>query len=320
MNPRHRRLVLPSLLAALVLVVVVVSLVREAKAATPPPAITPLGVIRDAQVTESSGLVISRLNADVAYTVNDSGNDSIVYTIRLSDGALVGRTTVYADWQDVEAVSIDGDGTLWIADVGDNETNRDHVSVYSLPEPGIGDHVRTPDVYDVRYADGPSDVETMLVNPRTGAKYLVSKRADGGRVYRLPKLRRNGEVEARPLRQKVAQFVTDGGITPDGKTAVLRSHGHAHYYDVSDWAGRGDARLPKQKQGESLAVDLDGHSYVVGTEGANSTLFRVQLTLAPTATKAPVATSTGDGSLTWWYVGFGVVVLLGGVAVVRYSR
>ncbi len=61
---------------------------------------------------------------DLAYTINDSGNAPIVFAIKISTGAVVGTTTITGNTPlDTEAIAIDGNGELWVADTGDNTRN-----------------------------------------------------------------------------------------------------------------------------------------------------------------------------------------------------
>ncbi|MET1134301.1 MAG: hypothetical protein ABWX60_12845, partial [Aeromicrobium sp.] len=124
MNPRRRRLLIPGLLVALIVVVLVASLVDRAEAATD----EPVAVLGDARITESSGLAVSSSHEGLAYTVNDSGNAAEVFAVDLATGDVVGVTTVRATFRDVEALAL-RDGTLWIGDVGDNRAERDDLAL-----------------------------------------------------------------------------------------------------------------------------------------------------------------------------------------------
>ena len=92
MNPRHRRLLIPGLLIALLVVVLVSSLARRADGAEAGPEI--VSRMSDPRITESSGLAISVKHDDLAYTINDSGNEPIIFAIKVSPGAVVGTTTI----------------------------------------------------------------------------------------------------------------------------------------------------------------------------------------------------------------------------------
>jgi hypothetical protein len=330
MNPRHRRLLIPGLLTVLIVVVLLTSLARSAKGATVAPGAAGqvVSTIGDPRIAESSGLILSMDHTDLAYTVNDSGNAPIVFAIRVSTGKTVGATTIRGGTLvDTEALSIDSHGTLWIADTGDNAGRRTDSALYSLPEPGEGSHTVTATRYPVSYADRPHNVEALLINPVTGAKFLASKGAPGGKFFELPtSLSTSSPNIAKLTATIVPAVVTDGAFTPDGRHAVLRTYGSMSVYDASDWKLLRGVELPKQEQGETIAVEAAGDSVLIGSEGKNSQLVRVPLdTSAPTAAEEKTVESGGpdDGNDRPWVpvvVVAGVLVVAAGVVVARRLR
>jgi hypothetical protein len=160
-----------------------------------------------------------------------------------------------------------------------------------------------PTSFRLRYTDRPGDAETLLVHPRTGRLYVVTKPLAGtARVYAAPE-----ELDAGGpnLLEQVAEaqteatgtpggpgigalantLVTAGDIAPDGSRVALRT-----YTDVYEWTVPGDdvaaafdgeptiTPLPEQQQGEGLAYTQDGAAVLVSTEGAQSPVHRVVLT------------------------------------------
>lgn len=319
MNPRHRRLLIPGLLIALLVVVLVSSLARRADGAEAGPEV--VSRMSDPRITESSGLAISVKHDDLAYTINDSGNEPIIFAIKVSTGAVVGTTTITENTPiDTEAIAIDGDGELWVADTGDNQERRTDVALYALPEPGTGDHSVAAERYPITYPGGPADVETLLINPRTGAKGVVTKGLFGGELLALPsKLAADRANEAKALGHDMPAMITDGSMSADGRYALLRSYSDAYLYDATTWKPIRSAPTPAQAQGESIAFERSQKSYLIGSEGANSALIRIPLTLpkaevvpTPTAKPTKQAGSTKDanragsgfaGSIWLWVVG-----------------
>lgn len=324
MNPRHRRLLIPGLLIALLVVVLLSSLARRADGAEAGPGV--VSRMSDPRITESSGLAISVKHDDLAYTINDSGNDPIIFAVKISTGAVVGTTTITENTPiDTEAIAIDGDGELWVADTGDNEERRTDVALYALPEPGAGDHSVAAARYPITYPSGPADVEALLINPRTGAKGLVTKGLFGGDLLALPsKLVANQTNEAKSLGHDMPAIITDGAMSADGRYALLRSYSDAYLYDATTWKPIRSAQTPAQKQGESIAIERSQKSFLIGHEGANSELIRVPLTLEgaepakpspkPEPTKAAASGNQNRdsggfaGSIWLWVVGGAALV------------
>lgn len=343
MNPRYRRLLIPGLLLALMVVVVVSALDRAAHAAAgPDPAsdgeATVVARLSDPDIDESSGLAISRKYPGLAYTVDDSGSGPVVFVIDLASGRTVGRTVVDgAAWTDVEALALGPGGTLWIADTGDNRARRDQVALYEITEPGAGQAQIVPRTYPFTYATGPVDVEAFVVNDDSSVT-LFSKGALGGQVFRLSADRTPGVLAtAVETGDRVPGLVTDAARYPDGSAIVLRTYGSAVLLDP-DLTEVASADLPPLRQGETIAVEAAARTYLIGSEGANSPLLRVPAVPRPLvqdaagtgASSAPAPESvTGDppagfavspaGGLTA-FVALAGLAWLGGFAASRSRR
>src|SRR4051812_20675447 len=100
------------------------------------PGVLQIGQIQNADITESSGIIPSRRKRGVFWTHND-GSKNVLYGIS-ADGAPAGQFTVTGaaldDWEDI-ASSV---GRLYIADIGNNNGNRNHSHVYAVREPRPG--------------------------------------------------------------------------------------------------------------------------------------------------------------------------------------
>ena len=86
---------------------------------------------------EPSGLAASLRNPGVFWTHNDSGDEARIFAVTV-DGKLLGEFSVGgADAVDWEAITIDGNGRLYIADMGNNFNNREDLVIYVVPEPEV---------------------------------------------------------------------------------------------------------------------------------------------------------------------------------------
>ena len=292
MNPRFRRLLIPGLLVVLLAVVLVASILDRSDGAEPgdPVDSTVVAQIDDPRITESSGLAVSTEHDDLAYTVNDSGNAPTVYAIRISTGKVVGTTSIRgATWLDTEAMAL-RDGTLWVADTGDNGRRRTNAALYTLDEPGPGDHTVTPRRFPVAYQDSPQNVEAIAVPPDSGPILLLSKVGAGGLVYRLPAtLRENAANVATPTRRATPAFTTDATYTADGKQVLVRNYPIAQVRDAATWRLIRTDVLPDQPLGETIALEPSGRSYLIGSEGQSSELLRIAFR-TDAASPSPVPT------------------------------
>ena len=281
----------------------------------------------DEDIFESSGLVD---RGSRVYTINDSGDDAVVYGVDPETGETVSRTTYAGGVADVEALAPGTDGTVWAGDIGDNARGRDDIAVYQVrPEDGQ----QPAREYRLSYPDGAHDAETLLVRPGTGRVFVVTKSPFGGTVYAAPRTLRSGTVNKLTPYARVPGLLTDGTFFPDGRHVLLRSYGGAAVYTFPGFVEVGSVRLPAQRQGEGIAVSRSGR-VLISSEGVRAPVLQVQLpaSLTTPPTRAPTTptppgpqpeTSSGPPrqAADWLGIGLVAVAVLGlGVAAVRATR
>jgi hypothetical protein len=252
-----------------------VAVAAAAVLADPAPRVQEVFHLADRDIDESSGLV---LHDGLVLTVNDSGGDPVVYAVDPSTGETVGRTTYSADEvEDVEALAVGPDGTVWVADIGDNGGDRDSVALYAVPGVGRGDRTVEAPRYELTYPQGPRDAETLLADPRNGRLYVVSKGLFGGHVFAVPQRLHEGSTNVlRPV-AAVDGLLTDGTFTADGAHALLRGYGRLYLADTSTWRYLADMPLPDQRQGEGIALAGDPQHVLLSSEGARTAILSVPL-------------------------------------------
>jgi hypothetical protein len=248
-----------------------------------------VSTILDPRINESSSLAISARFPGIAHTANDEGK-AVVYAIDIASGQTVGTTKLKGiTFTDPEAMAIDGQGTLWLADVGDNKKRRSSVVLYAFPEQGPGNHKVTPDCYPIVYSDGrPHNVEAFLLNPISGAKYLVTKRRKKpGALFALPaELRVGVENVAVDLGKPMPRKISDGAFTANGAWTVLTDGKQAHVLSAGTWTVAQTITLPPVRQGESLAFHPDGTGFLIGSEGKRSPLIWIAFDQATDTTES----------------------------------
>lgn len=241
-------------------------------------------VVADPRISESSALAVSPSDPSLLYTVNDSGHDPVVYTVDRASGDVVGTTTLLGldpDTLDTEALTVDVDGRLWVADTGDNYHRRDDQALYALPAPGRGDRQVTAQRYPLDYPAGNPDVEALLTDPVDGRLLLVTKGLVGGQVLGLPVAPPQGQTLAPDLVRglRVPGMVTDATALPATRgrdpAAVLRTYGSAYVYRLPGWQTVGQFALPRQQQGESLTALAGGRRLLAGSEGSPALIDHV---------------------------------------------
>jgi hypothetical protein len=266
-----------------------------------------LGRLDDDSLDESSGLAASRLNPGVVWTHNDSGDKPLVYAFDARGrGRGVWQVTGARlhDWEDIATGPgpETGRSYLYVGDIGDNKFARREIIVYRFPEPEVSDATaesgrRRPlateaaEAIRLRYPERAHDAEALLVHPRTGDLYVVTKVLGGpAGVYKLPVPFAAGAVNTLT---KVGEFtpptlagglVTGGDIAPDGRRLVLCDYANGYELRLPRGATDFDAiwrqpptkfSLGRREQGEGVAYAADGAAVFAASEGKRPPLVRV---------------------------------------------
>jgi len=229
-------------------------------------------------LVENSGAAQSFKQHGVIFTINDSGNDPLLFALDTA-GADRGAWRVHGatnvDWEATSVGPCGGSAPIvpgvampnecvYIGDTGDN--NEAHASrvIYRVPEPSAQQAAFTGDVtaeaLRFRYPDGPHDVEAMYVPPN-GFIYLITKRPrrDAARrlrpalVFELPpdSWGKPDLVVARlvdslavvpgsaPLR-----VITDAALSPDASVLAVRTYAQVYTFATDPATGRVIGAIP----------------------------------------------------------------------------
>ena len=268
-----------------------------------------LATLEERDVTESSGIVASRRNPGLFWTHNDSGDGPFLYAFDREGkrrGVWLVEGAQARDWEDIAAGPgpEPGRSYLYVGDIGDNGARRQEIVVYRLAEPEIlpedaRSSAREPrrtgaaEAIRLKYPDGAHDAEALLVHPRTGDLYVVTKSALGAAgVYKLSApftatgvstLKRVADLRLPGL---FGGFVTGGDISPDGRYVVLCDYLGAYELSVPDEkAGGFDAvwaqtqlaiDLGARGQGEAVCYAADGAAVYATSEKAPTPLIEAR--------------------------------------------
>lgn len=239
--------------------------------------------LKDKAITESSGLARSTYARGILYTHNDSGDSARVFAVAKSGKTravlrLKGASAV--DWEDIAAGP---KRSIWVGDIGDNRRARKQIVVHRFTEPKkLPRGGRTVTVatkkYTFRYPDRARDAEALLVHPRTGRLFIVTKSASGSAgIYRAPKKLSRTSTNKLTRIADAPDRITAGTISRDGKTRILGSYTHAYTYRGLT-SRPAVTPLPKRRQGESLEVNRRGTKILLGSEGVKSPVLEIPMT------------------------------------------
>jgi hypothetical protein len=315
-----------------------------------------LCVITDERLAEISGIVATE-KGYLAVPDGTSSAGRALQVFELNQRCRVSQRHSFArDPFDPEDMAVSRDGTLWIADTGDNALERDTVALWK-----ISADRSTATLHRLKYPDAKRDAEAILVQP-DGTPVIITKDLDGGGVAQIfvptgppqPKqtvpLKKVGELKyaftgtgGGPVGGLGQRLVTGAALSADGSRAVVRTYTDAYEYQVSGGnvvsaLTKGKpirTPLPGEPQGEAITYSIDGEYFVTASEASRTgdppRLYqyvpgKVSPTKDPGATKGGRAGWFGDlrlQDLKMIIAGVGVLgllMLLIGVFAIRRAR
>lgn len=266
-----------------------------------------VGTIKSSDVIESSGIASSRCQSDVFWAHNDSGDGAFLYAFNKAGDSLGTWRVQNAqnkDWEDI-ATWKDKNGKcfIYIGEIGDNDLLWPEHIIYQVAEPLIipGGTVSTKDnpsiteaggVLRFVYPDGDKNAETLMVHPRSGGIYVLTKEVSGpSGVYRI---KGDFSQSQRSTALKIVDLsvpnipnglLTGGDISPDGRSVVVCDYRQA--YELNLPAGSNDFDeiwkqkprafdIGKRKNGEAIGYSVDGSEIYATSEGRNSPIIVVR--------------------------------------------
>ena len=155
------------------------------------------GQMDDKDMEGASGLAYSRRQSGLLWTINDHGGPHSAFALG-EDGQKVAEASLQdiknVDFEDIASTVMDGVPMILVSDTGNNDFDREHLSILRFPEPDVssGENVEISrdDIEDlqVRYEGFSYDCEALAVDERTGDLFMFTKdrENDISEVYRYP--------------------------------------------------------------------------------------------------------------------------------------
>ena len=219
-----------------------------------------VGTLKAKKITESSGLAASHFIEDAYWTMNDSGNGSVVYLFGDAGQTLAEckvKDSQNKDWEAMSSFQRNDKHYLLVADVGDNVARRTRCELYVFEEPKFKPRKKKSyskklkaTKIEFTYQDGSRNCEAVACEPDGSAVYFVEKiflenkgRRNPG-VYKLSLPQATFgpmEEDADPpvaspaIAKRVAEFpfrgVTGMAISPNGNRLAIRNYLSAHLFE-----------------------------------------------------------------------------------------
>jgi hypothetical protein len=240
------------------------------------------------ELPEASGVAASRRTPGVFWAHNDSA-DPVLFALN-KQGTVTRRVIVTGaavdDWEDIAVAPCAQGSCAYIADVGDNNGNREHITLYRAPEPGPQEAATKPaEVFEAVYPDGAHDAEALFVTSDSDV-YIITK-GDPGPValYRFPRPLTPGKrvqlqrISTMSNEKKVdaKDRTTAADVSSDGTWVAVRTTHAVIFYRAADliagrWreAFRTDVSRLKEPRGEGITFAADGTMVLVGEGGGLS--------------------------------------------------
>lgn len=268
--------------------------------------------LQDPRINESSGLAIGIRNPTIFWTLNDSGGGPYLFAVS-NQGKTLARFEIGGafnlDWEDIACgPGSDGRPTLFLGDIGDNFVCRIEIAVYQVNEPPVdlaaaGQSEKKIDaarVLRAAYPDGCHNAEALLVHPKTGRLYIITKHEDGKcGVYAFPeKLAAEGcmtlekvagfqlEQLARSGKRPIDNCMATGAcFSPDAGRIVVSTYSSLYEWTIgpaqslADAFGSPPSRIipPLTPQMEAVCYDPSGRSIWFTSEKLPAPLYRIGL-------------------------------------------
>ncbi len=236
------------------------------------------------RLEEASGLVASTRNPGMLWTHNDSGHPAEVFLIdTLGKIKMICKLDKIKsrDWEDITIGSgpEEGKNYLYVGDIGDNDAKYPFKLVYRFEEPLFDQKEKKIEVFDtlvIRLSDGVRDTEAMMIDPQTKDWFIVSKREDSVRLYKMSYPYEADTLTAEKVATLPFQKIVAANISADGNELLMKDYSNVYYWKrsngqtISELLRQPPTVLPyeAEMQGESICFRQDGKGYYTLSESS----------------------------------------------------
>ena len=250
----------------------------------------PLGVNKNGNLEEVSGLAASATNPGHLWAHNDSGHPAKLFlldTMAKTKKVFTLLNSGNRDWEDIALGPGPDENSsyLYVGDIGDNLSRYDVKYIYRLPEPRLDQNkeINDVDIMAVILSGGEQDTEALMSDPVSHNLYLISKRGDAAGIYEITNPFASDTVVAQKQGAIPYTHITAGDISPDGKEVLMKNYKNIYY-----WKKKGNETIPellktpaaelpydRENQGEAIAWARDGSGFYTLGENARGERARL---------------------------------------------
>lgn len=253
-----------------------------------------LGIINNKKLVELSGVVSGGINKDILWVHNDRHNLPRLYAMNHKVETVAtyeldtfnDAGTMAGHWEDMARVKNKENGKydLYIGDFGNNALEKRVHKILIVSEPGV-DPSKASEVQKSQFKtisfQFPDDYicnsECLLVDPKTGRIYIISKavkkgsqKVSGNFLWSLPEIHSldktyTAHLELSSIPAVKTEKVTGGDISADGQSLILRTtKSTAFLWQINNEPLKQviaktpmKVLLAKEKGGEAICFSLD---------------------------------------------------------------
>ena len=269
----------------------------QAEAADP---LTYVGILKDKDITESSGLAASARVNDSYWTMNDSGNTNKLFLFGPKGQTLARCEMKHAqnrDWEALASILLDDRACILVADTGDNLRQRKTSRLYCDWEPKckiqfgkICEKSMRPVEIEFEFDGGTVNCEAIGYDAQSTSVFLVEKqfaeteKHGAPKIYQLKlpvkelqkaldkklsgkekkKVRKFGKtLTAIAVAELPVHGVTGMSFSPDGNRAVIRTYLDFHLYDKTAATEKTWAEFFKSQKPTALPLPLQAQGEAI---------------------------------------------------------
>ncbi len=259
--------------------------------------------VEDGEISEASGIALSRRQNDALWLHNDSGDSARLFLVGF-DGKTRAIVTLNVerpiDWEDMCSFEADGEKWLLIGDTGDNGRIRSKTEraceLLLIKEPEIKPGNKSPvlvkaDVVsriEFQFPEGPEDCESLAVDTQSNEILLLTKSVPQKcQLFRLPLSTTTGrrKLTAEPIASLAVPFATSMDVSADNQSLVIVNmfsgalirRGKDESWNSACQKPITVLTLPAQPQCEAVCFESTDDSVLVNSERTQQPLWRIRL-------------------------------------------
>lgn len=257
------------------------------------------GTIENPNLNELSGLAPSYVFQGKYWGHNDSMNSAHLFLLA-ENGKDHGQTYIESapnfDWEAIQtAKCVFAPSCIYLGDIGDNLEFRSTIRIEIIPEPkNFSKSLKPKQALILKYPDGAHNAESLLISKDGRRLYIIEKldwenRKRDVRIYGAEIPFSNAKIVNINLSLKAtisnkAPKYPIGSITDAAllnNRLYFRDYRNIYFADAFKGLGEKlqpiNINAPKIKQSEALTISPDGAHLLVGSEGKNSKLIKIQI-------------------------------------------